>query len=116
MKIVWNWKQQHMQVGSLFLLVTWYASLGVVLGRWGGGGPWFGGMAGCPWWGFWYLVFGSWFFRYSYVAVWRAQGVPPPFKMSMSFLVFMHLALVFWPRVSQAQNKLKLNSKLERNQ
>jgi hypothetical protein len=25
--------------------------LGVVLGWWGGGGPWFGGLVGCPWFG-----------------------------------------------------------------
>ena len=73
MKVAWDWKQQLLQVGSFFLLGAWYAGLGVVLGRWGGGGPWFCGMAGCPWWGFWLLVLSLFF-------MWQC-GVPKGFRL-----------------------------------
>ena len=53
-------------------LVGHLGGLGVVLGRWGGGGPWFGGLVGCPWWSLVRVVV-------SVVAVFlRPRGPGPP--------------------------------------
>ena len=40
-------------IGKVKEVGRWYfpfGGMGVVLDRWGGGGPWFGGSRGCPWW------------------------------------------------------------------
>jgi hypothetical protein len=55
--------------------------MGVVLGRWGGGGPWFGGLGGCP--------CGWWCLCLFYVAVSRARGVPPPLGDGRVFLLVL---------------------------
>ena len=55
----------------------------VVLGRWGGGGPQFGGFGGLS-----LVVVGLWSF---YVALFHAQGVPPPLGVGVFFfLVLIH--------------------------
>ena len=70
--------------------------MGVVLGRWLGGGPWFGGLVGCLWLGQ--------MLRSLYVAVFRVQGTSPPlgvgrdFSFSLQFILALaQLAFSFQP-------------------
>ena len=49
--------------------------MGVVLSRWGGGGPWLGGSGGLSLVGSDVLTF--------YMAVFHVQGLPPPLKVDV---------------------------------
>ena len=66
--------------------------LGVVLSKWGGGGPWLGGLVGCLWWDSCHLAL-----CYFYVAVWRIRGVPLPYKWVCFPWFLIQLVLVFSP-------------------
>ena len=82
-------------------LLRWVGGLGVVLGRWGGGGPWLGGVGGLS-----LVGSGSWFFF-----TWRCpapEGSRLPSVMGVVFLLFsIHLALAGWPSVSKKKKKKK---------
>jgi hypothetical protein len=61
--------------------------LGVVLGRWGGGGPWLGGLGGCPWWSSLRVVV-------SVAAVFLCpRGPPPRCGRGGFFLGFIHFGI-----------------------
>jgi hypothetical protein len=60
------------------------------------GGPWLGGLVGCPWW-----VLATWFFVILYVVVWRILGALPSLKVGTFSLVLNALVLTFWPSVKK---------------
>ena len=61
--------------------------LGVVLGKWGGGGPWWGSCCG-----------------YFYMAIFRVQGAPPPLEVGAFSCQLIHWCWLFWTHVSKKQN------------
>ena len=65
--------------GGSLALRLFLGGLGVVLGWWGGSGPWLYGLVGCPYY--------SWLFVTLYMALWRIRGAPPPLEVGMSSLV-----------------------------